>query len=66
MNQWAAHPVTCARPGCEHPYSDHATAGGPCRAFYPDNGPCLCRGFRWVGLGGIEYQGLSRPVHQGS
>lgn len=38
--------VRCARPGCEHPYSDHEGGGGRC--LHPAGVGCWCRGFLWI------------------
>lgn len=44
-------PIRCARPGCRHPYSQHAPGGGNCMYWFPLNGDhCECNGFRWVPL----------------
>jgi hypothetical protein len=44
-------PLRCVRPGCSHPYTEHAPGGGGCMYWFPLNGEhCECRGFRFVPL----------------
>lgn len=48
--------VTCARPGCSYPYSEHAPGGGAC-----SNPDCDCEGFLWVDPEGVPVGSYQEP-----